>query len=289
MFERILVGTDFSAPSAAVLSCVPQLMRVGVREVILGHVVYVANTPGLEELLEQQARPLLEGMAQKLRDAGLQVTTDIRMGIPAVVLAEMAQAHEVAAIVVGSHGRSTLARTLLGSVSSGLLHQTMRPVLIVRVSICESTEGTTCEVVCSELFDKVLFPTDFSDGSEHAFHHLTGIVAETHSACTLLHVQDEVRLKHMTAQLGEFNTIDAERLERLKSELISAGASGVDTAVRMGKPIRVVVEEAAQQGHTLVVMGTRGRGALAEVMVGSVAMNIARLAPIPVLFVPSQC
>jgi len=39
---------------------------------------------------------------------------------------------DAAAIVLGSRGRSALAATLLGSVSTGVLHHTTRPVLIAR-------------------------------------------------------------------------------------------------------------------------------------------------------------
>lgn len=287
MLDRILVGTDFSAPSAAMLSCVPQLRQAGVREVVLGHVVYVANTPGLEEMLEQEALPSLEEAAQKLCDAGLQVTTDIRVGVPAVVLAEMAEAHDVSAIVVGSHGRSMLGRILLGSVSSEVLHQTTRPVLIIPIRICDGPMGTTCEAACANLFDKVLFPTDFSAGSEHAFHVLTRIVAQTHSACRLLHVQDEARMRYMMERLPEFNTKDAARLDEMTAALVEAGARTVETQTTLGSPTRVIVQEAARNGVSLILMSTHGRGALAEVMVGSVAMNVARLAPVPVLFVPS--
>lgn len=287
MLDRILVGTDFSAPSAAMLFCVPQLRQAGVREVVLGHVVYVANTPGLEEMLEQEARPSLEEAAQKLCDAGLQVTTDIRVGVPAVVLAEMAEAHDVSAIVVGSHGRSMLGRILLGSVSSEVLHQTTRPVLIIPIRICDGPMGTTCEAACANLFDKVLFPTDFSAGSEHAFHVLTRIVAQTHSACRLLHVQDEAHMRYMMERLPEFNTKDAARLDEMSAALVEAGARTVETQTTLGSPTRVIVQEAARNGVSLILMSTHGRGALAEVMVGSVAMNVARLAPVPVLFVPS--
>jgi nucleotide-binding universal stress UspA family protein len=39
---------------------------------------------------------------------------------------------DAAALVLGSRGRSTLAATLLGSVSTGVLHHTKRPVLVAR-------------------------------------------------------------------------------------------------------------------------------------------------------------
>ena len=48
MFARALVGVDLSEPSAAVLSCLPNLAPAGLREIVLGHVIYVANTPGLD-------------------------------------------------------------------------------------------------------------------------------------------------------------------------------------------------------------------------------------------------
>ena len=52
----------------------------------------------------------------------------------AVFAAILACADELdaAAIVLGSRGRSTLAATLLGSVSTGVLHHTARPVVVAR-------------------------------------------------------------------------------------------------------------------------------------------------------------
>lgn len=288
MLRKIVVGVDFSAPSELIVSCLSPLTRVGVQEVVLAHVVYVANTPGLEELLQQEARPALEQMAEKARQAGVKVTTTMRLGVPAVVLADMAEEHDVDALVVGSHGRGMLARVLLGSVSSGVLHHARRPVLLVRMSICETETGPTCEAPCSKLFDHILFVTDFSDSSDHAFGELKRLVAQSHSPCTLLHVQDEAVMKHQMARLEEFNSVDRERLQRLRAELEAAGAAHVDTCLELDSPTRKIVEQARIGGHSLIVMGTRGRGALAQVMVGSVAMNVARLAPVPVLFIPAN-
>jgi nucleotide-binding universal stress UspA family protein len=46
-------------------------------------------------------------------------------------LIELADEIDASAIVVGSRGRSTLAATVLGSVSTGVLHHAHRPVLVV--------------------------------------------------------------------------------------------------------------------------------------------------------------
>jgi nucleotide-binding universal stress UspA family protein len=47
-------------------------------------------------------------------------------------LVRLADELDAAAIVVGSRGRSRLAAGILGSVSTGVLHHTGRPVLVVR-------------------------------------------------------------------------------------------------------------------------------------------------------------
>jgi len=55
-----------------------------------------------------------------------------RSGAVFAALIACADELDAAAIVLGSRGRSALAATLLGSVSTGVLHHTARPVLIAR-------------------------------------------------------------------------------------------------------------------------------------------------------------
>jgi nucleotide-binding universal stress UspA family protein len=47
-------------------------------------------------------------------------------------LLDCAEELDASAIVVGSRGRSAMAASVLGSVSTGILHHTRRPVLVVR-------------------------------------------------------------------------------------------------------------------------------------------------------------
>jgi len=287
MLKRILVGTDFSPASEAVLSCLGNMVeRAGLEEVVLAHVVYVANTPGLEEMLKQDAAPRLEAQAAGLRELGLQVTTVMEVGVPAVGLADLAEKHDVSASVLGSHGRGAIARVLLGSVSSGLLYHTTRPVLIIQLRLCETPDGISCELTCHDLFARVLFPTDFSDAAERAFGCLQGLLVEAKAPVTLFHVQDSVRLAHLTDRLAEFDRTDVARLQRMQAHLESQGVADVKVEVRHGSPVREIVGAAREGQHSLIVMSTQGRGALAEVMLGSVAGQVARLAPVPVLFVP---
>ena len=66
--------------------------------------------------------------------AGFEARPHVVRSSGAVFAALVACADELdaTAIVLGSRGRSTLAATLLGSVSTGVLHHTERPVLVAR-------------------------------------------------------------------------------------------------------------------------------------------------------------
>ena len=68
--------------------------------------------------------------------AGFEAEPKVIRSARAVFAAIVACADELdaPAIVLGSRGRSTLAATLLGSVSTGVLHHTTRPVVVARTA-----------------------------------------------------------------------------------------------------------------------------------------------------------
>jgi nucleotide-binding universal stress UspA family protein len=72
---------------------------------------------------------------------------------------------------------------------------------------------------------------------------------------------------------------DAERtLTRVTERLARPGLS-VETAVRQGDPRAVIVDEAAEWGADLVVVGSHGRTGLTRLLLGSVAQYVAAHAP----------
>ena len=121
MFEKLLVATDLSRASDCLLQCAGELKDVGLKKVILTHVVYVANTPGMEDALEAEASPALLRQKKALEEQGIAVETRMPFGIPAHCLNDLSEKNDVDAIVVGSRGRSIAQRALLGSVAFKLL------------------------------------------------------------------------------------------------------------------------------------------------------------------------
>jgi len=288
MFRKLLAGTDLTPASDAVLSCLGQLTALGLEEVVLTHVVYVAHSVGLAETLTEQAEPELARQKALLESQGLRVRAEAITGIPAHKLADRADEEDVSAIVIGSHSRSLLHGLLAGSVSLGVLGITTRPVLLVRVAVASAADGESCRLACAQLFERILLPTDFSETAERAFHYLQHIVGATRSRVTLLHVQDESRLSpHLLPRLREFDEIDTERLERMRDRLLQQGAGEIDSRIEFGLPLPVILDTLRQGNFSLIVMGSQGRGFVSELALGSVANGVARKAPLPVLFVPT--
>lgn len=288
VLARIVVATDGSEASDQMITCLTGLPAVGTRSAILVHVFDVRHVGGLYESLRAAMAPRLERQRDVLTEAGLEVTIETPLGVPFLEIERIADRSAASLIVVGSLGASLVGEMLLGSTAHSVLQHAARPVLLIRLEITgPDDQGRRCRAVCRDLFGHILFPTDFSDTAERAFLFLEHVTRQVGPRLSLLHVQDRTRLApHLLHRLDEFNRIDQDRLDRMRERLERQGASAVYTEVAYGIPAEVILERARAGGPTLVLMGSQGRGVFREVFLGSVAHHLARLAPIPVLFVP---
>jgi nucleotide-binding universal stress UspA family protein len=76
------------------------------------------------------AQAYLEDVAGSLQHRGLEVTTEVRHGVPVQELCDSVQQGDV--LVIASHGRSGVARWFLGSVAEEMTRRATVPVLLVR-------------------------------------------------------------------------------------------------------------------------------------------------------------
>lgn len=282
MFRKMLVCSDLSPASDALIQCVEELKAIGMEEVILTHVIYVANTPGLEVMLAEEARPFLDRQKKMLENQGVRVTVEMPYGIPAHTLNETAERYDVSAILIGSHGKGILQAATLGSVTEKLLHQTLRPTLVARIAILE---GETCHLACGKLLSNILYPTDFSETAERALDYLAQIARETKIPVTLLHIYGGRNLDNETRQRLEENgrfLAEAKR-DRLKA----SGVSEVKVELALGDPADEIIDRAHRGDNSLVVMGSQGKGFLRETFLGSVSNKVIRNAGLPVLLIPA--
>jgi nucleotide-binding universal stress UspA family protein len=85
------------------------------------------------------------------------------------------------------------------------------------------------------------------------------------------------------------NALDAlseQVLAHAKQGAQRAGVSDVEVHAGWGDPAEVIIETARRQQVDAIVMGRRGRGRLAGLLLGSVSQKVASLAPCVVILVP---
>jgi nucleotide-binding universal stress UspA family protein len=87
-----------------------------------------------------------------------------------------------------------------------------------------------------------------------------------------------------TAEEAESTEKDSERL--LQRVAVAAGLADAERRVAIGHPAEQLAELADDENAELIVVGSRGRGALKSAFLGSVSYNLVGVAGCPVLIVP---
>ncbi len=289
MFEKIVLATDLSPAWDEIVACAGELKALGCTQVILTHVITVKFLAGMEGKLEAEARPQLEKQAAQLVAQGLQVTVEMPAGLPAQALREVARCCEADLIVVGSHGQSLWREEVLGCVTCAVLHHAAYPVLLLNVKVKEGMAQGTCRLQATELLRHVLFPTDFSEIADRACNYIEFLATKGASRVTVLNALDVPG--HEAYPPGYKDWAEAaarQMLENWRPRLMQAGVQQLETRFDPGHPIPAILEVLRTQDISLIVMGTQGKGFIKEIFLGSVAHNVSRLAPCPVLLIPPK-
>jgi nucleotide-binding universal stress UspA family protein len=143
---KILIGVDDSKHSDAAIEYVrrmrwPEGTRVtvvsAVREVIpVYSEVYAPAMPYSDQTTDdlfQYHQEIASGAEKQLRSPGLVIDARVLQGDPRAVIVDLARAEGADLIVVGSHGRTGLARILLGSVASYVVSHAPCTVTVVKL------------------------------------------------------------------------------------------------------------------------------------------------------------
>jgi nucleotide-binding universal stress UspA family protein len=137
------------------------------------------------------------------------------------------------------------------------------------------------------MFDKLLFPTDGSDGAAAVFDHALD-VAEAHDATVhVVNVADTTR-ESVTQIRGQVvDALEQAGAETVQEAATRAGDRGVPTVteVLQGEPYRTIVDYAETYGIDLVIMPTHGRRGLERFLLGSTTERVLRRSEVPVLTV----
>ena len=137
---------------------------------------------------------------------------------------------------------------------------------------------------------KILVPVDFSRQSAEALSVAADLSRRYEAALEIVHV-----LNRPTYALPEGFVVPTpeqsssvvakieSRLAESKKEALDAGAFKVEVRVLQGFPTTEILQVAKEEEPDLIVMGTHGRTGIEHLVIGSVAEDVVRLAPCPVL------
>ena len=142
--RRILHPSDFSRASGAAFSKAVELAKTNNAELLVVHVLapilpmlgdgYVS--PKVYEDLVASARGYgkknLDALVAKAKKAGVRAKSILLEGVPHEQIARMARRQRADLVVMGTHGRSGLAKLFLGSVAGRVVAIASCPVMSVR-------------------------------------------------------------------------------------------------------------------------------------------------------------
>ena len=141
-----------------------------------------------------------------------------------------------------------------------------------------------------DLYDRILVPTDGSEGVERAVRHALDLAAAHDATVHALYVVNTASFGGLPTEtswetIDEMLRSDAEEAVETVRRLGDERGVRVETSVVNGAPNAEIVRYAEREGCDLVVMGTHGRGGIDRLLLGSVAEKVVRASNVPVLTV----
>ena len=288
---RIVAGIDFSAASIEAARCASKwLAHDG--DLILAHALVLPEASGIVATRYRIAETLLTnarvGAQRRLDDVTSAfnlsgIKTDIRVGRPAEVLAEVARAHEADLIVVGKHGEGRMLRGYTGRTADSILRSAAAPILVMNGRMEERPRTILVPITYSSV-------TPFVVEWARKLHEASGakvVALHVVGAAVLSHVLSMSAVKPgETPTLEEIDEIFREDADRWRNEFVAAGIPGqfVDSKVVFGEVSTAVLAAAAMHQADLIVMGSHA-APLRRILLGSAATAVLRDAEVPVLIV----
>jgi nucleotide-binding universal stress UspA family protein len=299
MFRRILIPLDGSPRAEAILPQVARLLKRKDSEILLLRAIplpLAAKGPREPALLDRErgeAQKYVHDLAKRFMDEGANVRGKVAEGPPAAAIQKAARDENATMIAMTTHGRTGLARWMLGSVAEKVVRATDLPVLLVR-SFRPSSQGGFEPVTSVELrFRKILVPTDGSDAALAIAPAATLFALLFGSEIIVLHVESIVpqgaALPGMEAgaPLATLTPPPADEdpaIGKMAERLTQAGLR-VTRRTSLGDPASEIIDRSIASGVDLIAMATHGRSGLARWMLGSVTERVLRHAGVPLLIV----
>ena len=292
--DRIVVGVDFSEPSSSAARWIARSFPTA--ELVLVHCIDLPHVP---RFLARHATPresLLDlaraGAAERLAllagsVAPVRVRTEVREGAPVEGLVDAARECGAAMVVVGVTG------TRLDGWLRGQLGRTAD-----RLARCSPVPVLLCAGSLPDRPRRLLVALDDSDITPHVLAWTRELADRFDARVTAVHVVSSAVLTHVMtmAAAGGASDVEVSRETREEfrddadgwiNEMVVAGLdpARVTSEVDFGEPGQEIVAASARLDSDIIVLGSRGAGAVRRTLLGSTVSEVLHHARCPVLVV----
>jgi nucleotide-binding universal stress UspA family protein len=145
-----------------------------------------------------------------------------------------------------------------------------------------------------QAIQKILVALDFSDYSRPTLDYAVGLAQDTGATLMLANIVNERDMKAVHTALSSY---DADLFQRIMDDRVTERKTGLSELAKMAGASERVIKEIVnidvpyrgllriieEEKPDLLVIATKGRGALADTIVGSCAQKLYRRCPIPLL------
>ena len=293
MFRSIIVPLDGSSLAAravpfavALADAETTITLVGVTDVwndIYGTYGAVEQETLMCDLLARD----LAAIATPLRERGLSVREEVRRGDAATEILACTADQSADLIAMTTHGRTGVARWVIGSIATRVLRGSTVPTLIVRPDTAHPSAGPAS-------IRTVIVPLDGSDRAAQSLAAARRIAEGCDAMIEVVRVVDDRWAYPVMTGMEMYATVYApEALADLRAEAESyvqeTAAQVRDCGLRatgtilVGDPATQLVDHIAVQEDALVVMSSHGRTGLDRWVFGSVAEKLIAHVHAPLL------
>ena len=213
------------------------------------------------------AHDYLNSVKRYMDGSELTVTCTVEEGDPASRIVDMAEKEPGTLVAMSTHGRSGIARSLLGSITDKVMHATNSPLLVV------GSRDEQVPVFEVEL-KQVIVPLDGSKLAESVLPHVVPLA----KALKLTAVLVKVTCRSEEAESRDYLLEVGERLHRM-------GVCPIRNVTLHGSPSEAIVDIGRQIQNSLVAMTTHGRSGIKRWLLGSVTDRVVKESGDPVLIV----
>ena len=281
---RILLATDGTNHARMALRWLRHLPLPGGAEVFALSVAHLQRPPeGLQSVEDVRdsmlaaAASIAEQARKALADRWPDARAQVVEGDPREEVVRVADEGKFDLVVLGARGLGRVKRLLVGSVSLTVARYAIPPVLVAR--------GSAREV------RRVLVALDGSPDASRALQFVAGFLSSRTVAVRVVHV-----LASPTRNRGgDEDSAHADVERRAAGEKLLADAAAelngfleMEQSLLTGDPREEILRVAGEWTADLLVVGSRGLGAIRRLLLGSVSEAVLLHASCPTLVVPAR-